>query len=354
MNAGDRRWHDLLTEYALGSLEAEDVAGVEAYLASSSEGRAELRAIRAALVEMTEALPQHAPSGSTWEGLEAAFLAETQAERTQPQAGGVKVPQGAPDRRRLRGPSRPGRPFTPRYGWLAAACFALLSVGLATWGTQSLRSQQAMALSQQQLAEFLAAPTMQKVALYGAVAEEGQEVGLGSVLLLGERALVVLSERLAPGLAYQAWGHDSNDWTPGGDQRLTSLVVSSDPVFEVATGSFAAMYLSAEPRGGSDQPTRPIARLSLLDPVADRPLVVLQPQPGSVVAGGTIVHGLVDGSVNALSYRLGDGEAIELRVAGNRFSFTVPALPAGSSSLVITATLRDGSSLSESLWLTGP
>jgi hypothetical protein len=328
----DEALFELLPEYALGALPPEDAQAVEALLERSAEARAELRALRAALVAVAEALPQHAPSGAVWEKLEATFAAEVGAE-----AGALST---------LR--DRPPPPRSPLYAWLAAACFALFGMGAGLWGLENFRAAQGAQQAQQLVAAYLSTPDVQRVALYDA------QAALGSVLLAGERALFVLADAPGPQRAYQAWGHSATDWEPGGSERLTSLAVSDGPVFEVVTASFAALYLSVEPPGGSDQPTRPLARVSLVAPVSERPITLLQPAPGAAQSGTVIVRGLVSSAVRDLAYRLNGSEPRPVSLAGSAFTFTLTGLPPGESVLVLTATLRDGGEAEERVTLEVP
>ncbi len=143
------------------------------------------------------------------------------------------------------------------------------------------------------------------------------------------------------GQSYQAWGHTSDDWEPGSRERLTSLGVSGDPVFEVAARPYAALYLSLEPAGGSPQPTYPISRVSLLEPVATSPLSVTSPADGAVIdQANVIVTGVVDASVTNLSYVL-NGETRRTTTVGTRFAFTA-ALRRGENTLVVRAESPEG------------
>ncbi|MBA2667222.1 MAG: anti-sigma factor [Trueperaceae bacterium] len=340
--------HDDLTAYALGELEAADARRVEDYLAWSDAGRAEVRAIGAALVAVVEAVPQRAPSPVVWGRVEAAVAEERRKESAATAGRRRHTPASAAGRARRRW-------ARPASGWLAAACLALLSVTAGVGGLLGVRSASAeTAARERRVSEALSAPDMQRVVLYGAAEPGGPETALGSVVLRGDRALFVMTEGAGRGRAYQAWGHRSLDWEPGGDDRLTSLGTSTSSVLDVPITSFAALYLSREPSRGSDQPTVPLARVSLIDPIADRPLTIVQPTSGAAASGSMIVRGLVDTSVASVTYRLNEEGAIDVAVVGGRFTFTIPGLSAGEHALVVTATLRTGGAVEERIRLVAP
>ena len=237
-----------LTDYALGLLGPDEVAELEALLKRSEAARADLKSLNASLVTLTEALPPLEPPMRAWDAL--------QARLESSPAATPAVTSTAP-------PVRQRPPSRPYLGWALAACLALVAAGELVW-VQRLQQQLNLA-SQQQVrettlvADFLSAPQVKKISLYGR-----QREGLGSVLARPSGgALFVLGKAPPPGQSYQAWGHVGNDWEPGSDEQLTSLEVSNSPVFEVATQKFTALYLSLEPVGGSPQPTYPISRVSL-------------------------------------------------------------------------------------------
>lgn len=302
-----------LAEYALGTLEPAEAAGVEALLARSAEARAELRSLREAIVGLTESLPPVQPPAHVWERLQARL------ERTETATPPVVV---LPHK-------RPG----PGYlGWALAACLSLLALGEGLWLSSSRTAYREAEREAYLVTEFLAAPEVEKITLYGR-----ERKGIGNVLTRADgEALFVLAQAPAANRVYQAWGHSSDDWEPGSDARLTSLGVSDDRVFEVATQKFAALYLSLEPAGGSPQPTFPLSRISLTEPVTTAPLRITVPANGAVIEGErVIVSGVVASNVTNLSYVL-NGEPRQTTVVGSRFSFTAPLKP-GANTLVVRA-----------------
>lgn len=349
MTADDSATHDLLVEYALDALEPRRLAEVGALLASSASARDELRAIQAELVTMVEALPQHAPSDDVRGSVVAAVAAEARARAVRPPARRA----GSTRPRSPRTPRRPGPLARRPIAWIAAFA-VVVTLGVGVWGGVALRTIDRLTHERQRIAAALNDPSMQRVALFGTPEPGGSEVALGTVLRDDGRAVFVLLDAPPRGAVYQAWGHTSNEWEPGGDERLTSLHVSRTPVFEVETGPFAALYLSVEPRGGSDQPTHPVARVSLLDPVADRPLVIVQPESGAATQGSVIVQGVVDSTVASVRYSLNDGAPVDVAVAGSRFVFTLADLRPGLNTVSVSATLRSGETLNEVVHVTAP
>ena len=315
-----------LTDYALGLLGPDEVAELEALLKRSEAARADLKSLNASLVTLTEALPPLEPPVRAWDAL--------QARLESSPAATPAVTSTAP-------PVRQRPPSRPYLGWALAACLALVAAGELVW-VQRLQQQLNLA-SQQQVrettlvADFLSAPQVKKISLYGR-----QREGLGSVLARPSGgALFVLGKAPPPGQSYQAWGHVGNDWEPGSDEQLTSLEVSNSPVFEVATQKFTALYLSLEPVGGSPQPTYPISRVSLSGPAATTPLQITSPTDGAVLdRASVIVTGAVAADITDLSYTLNGAEK-QTTTAGNRFSFTASLEP-GTNTLVVRAAGPQG------------
>ncbi|ACO48134.1 hypothetical protein DEDE109153_08235 [Deinococcus deserti] len=299
---------DRLEEYVLGTLSPDEQSQVEAELEHSPAGRAQVRALREALVALAEAAPVHpAPSGS-WAAIESRLRTQTPLI-SQRRRSAWPFPQG----------------------WLAVACTTLL-VGGALGGLRTYDMYQQTAGDRALLVAFLAHPEVRRLPL-----RAGGET-IGSVLMRGQRALFVVSRTLPPGQAYQAWGHTQADWQPGGRERLVSLRVSRDGVFEVETKRFVALYLSREPGGGSVQPSRALSRVNLAAaPTPDR-LTVSQPLDGTVVTTHqVIVSGTAPSDVTTIAYRLNSGSLRSSAVAEGRFTFTVLGLKSGENRIEVRA-----------------
>ncbi len=321
----NQKVYEMLAEYALGTLSPAEVARVEVLLDHSEEARAELRELRTTLVRLTQSLPPVPPPEHVWEGLQARLEARSSVVPVTDAALPPIVslpPRASGSRRSVQG----------YLGWMLAACLALVAVGEGLWLSASRGLYREAEREAVLVAEFLAAPDIERIPLYGRSRE-----GIGSVLSRADgKALFVLGEAPALGKTYQAWGHTSDSWTPGSSDRLTSLGVSDDAIFEVGTQSFAALYLSLEPAGGSSQPTYPLSRVSLTEPAAYSPLSITSPANGTVVTReSVIVTGTVDGTVDRLSYVL-NGEEHETPLTGTRFAFTA-TLEEGVNSLTVRA-----------------
>lgn len=324
------RVRDNLAEYVLGTLEASELDEVEAYLARSADARAEVRQLRASLVTLTESLPSAAPKAEVWVNIQANLATERLPTDSEPASDArplvtVLHPRTWPSRMN-------------QLGWQLAACFCLIAVGSLFWGFQNYRAYQKTVGEALLIAAFLAEPQVQKVTLQGP-----DNQGLGGVLLEPEgRALFVLDQAPARGQAYQAWGHTSSDWEPGSSEQLVSLEVSKDNVFAVATQEFAALYLSLEPSQGSLQPTHPLSRVSLSEPVPATALEIADPVDGAtLVSDSVIVSGPVGDGVTDLSYTLNGSTPIQTSVAANRFIFTVTGLQKGANTIEVTAAVDD-------------
>lgn len=318
-----------LPEYALGTLGPAETAQVEALLAKSEEARAELRQHQETLVALTEGLPPVQPPADVWHKIQAEL---EPVATTTPTV--LPAPRGAPRSTWL--------------GWALAACLSVVAVGELIWVGTSQAAHREARREAVLVTDFLTSPEVQKFTLRGR-----QRQGIGSVLTRpGGEALFVLGEPPPEGQSYQAWGHGSDDWEPGSGEQLTSLEVSGDSVFVVDTGTFGALYLSLEPEGGSPQPTYPLSRVALGEPVAGSPLEISAPADGSVIEGErVIVSGVVDTNVTNLSYVL-NGETRQTTAVGTRFTFTA-TLRRGENTLVVRATGPEGT-VTEALTLIRP
>lgn len=324
--------HDMLAEYVLGTLEPAEAAKVEVLLARSEAARAELRTLRDSFVTLTETLPPVQPSAGVWDKLQIRLEPPLTVTPTQPPF--IHMPKRLPN--------------SGYFAWGLAACLALVAVGELLWVNASQRAYQQVQREAVLVTDFLSAPETQRISLRGR-----ERQGIGSVLTHPDgAALFVLSESPPEGRSYQAWGHTSDDWEPSSRERLTSLSISDDQVFEVDAENYVALYLSLEPTGGSPQPTYPVSRVSLREPVATSQLSITAPADGSVVEGeNVIVTGVVDTNVTNLSYVL-NGTTRQTTTVGTRFTFTA-TLRRGENTLVVRAEGPAGT-VTEALTLTRP
>ena len=338
---------DLLPDYVLGLLSPGEVERVEAHLAGCAECQAEAWDLAAPLAVLTEALPREKPPARILQAVKALNNADASVTLLPDIAEPVKqdVSRAVDEARdtQVRAPiPLPGA----RYAWPLTAAFALvLALGSLLWGFGTYGTLQQVRADERLLSAYLARPEVRKVVLENALESERTEP-IGSALLVsGERpagVLFVLSESAPQGRTYQAWGHTSGDWDPAGGEGLTSLLTSQDAVFEVEAGGFSSLYLSLEPVGGSPQPTNPLSKVSLLNPVADVPIEITTPEEGSATSSDSlIVSGVIDPSLTGLRYTLNGGEPTRVTAANNRFSFTVSGLVAGRNTVRVFADQAD-------------
>ena len=344
MNAqSERHPTALLPDYILGLLTPEETAVVEAHLETCALCQEETWALAEPLVALTEALPKERPPERIWQNIQdelthSALLPEIAAPSSERSSREVKPSASSP------------APRSATYAWPLTAAFALvLALSSLLWGARSYDALQQVRANEALLSTFLVRPQIQKVVLEN-VLSSNRTQPLGSALFVPEqrpgaddKVLFILQEDPPAGRTYQAWGHTSSDWDPQRGETLTSLRTSRDNVFEVDAQGFASLYLSLEPVGGSAQPTNPLSKVSLLNPVASAPLEITSPEEGASVSTPTlIVSGVVDPSITGLSYTLNGGESTETTVANNRFNFTVSGLEEGRNTLEVRAVSETG------------
>ena len=335
-----------LPDYLMGELHPEEVTELETHLEGCEACREELARLAAPVGAMTEAFPQERPPERVWQGLQARFLREVASQGEVQEA---EHEPGTEEMQVLTEPARAPYPY-PSYGWLLAACLALVMTGGSLfWGYRNFQAYQQVRTDVRLLTDFLARPQVQRVVLENVVGSDRSE-SPGSLLLTPEGdALFVLSEAAPPGRAYQAWGHISSDWDLERGEELTSLRLSEGSVFEVPSSGFASLYLSLEPARGSPQPTEPLSKVSLLTPRSDTTVRITNPEADTALSSNSvIVSGTVNESVTGLRYTVDGGEATEVTFANNRFSFTVTGLAAGESTVRVTATAA-GETFSDSV-----
>ncbi len=328
---------DLLNDYVLGTLTPSERLEVKAYLATSAEARAEEKVLRESLEAVTDSLHEIPVPKNAWAKIQAGLeqdrsiqnkIAEDKSVET---SGKIIHDQSS---------KRPYWWTSERAAWLTAACFALIGFLAGWWGFSNYQAYQQVRTDRELVTAYLSNTNAQRVSLIGENFSD-----LGSVLVSDEKALFVLASVPVGGQTYQAWGHTNAAWEPGSTEQLTSLQVSNDTIFEISTGEFAALYLSLEPAGGSPQPTQPLTRVSLRNPVATSPLEITQPVGGAMVDSSTvIVSGLIDNTVTALRYSVNGNEAVETTFANQRFTFTVE-LAVGQNTIVVEAQRGSGESV---------
>ena len=352
---------DLLPDYVLGLLTPEEVQAVEAHLEGCTECQEEAWDLAEPLVMLTEARldMSHEPPERILQAVKAALASDApllpeiaapseEAQREKVQREVQEVGTGLP----VQSPTR--------YIWPFATAFALvLALSSLLWGVRTYDTLQQVRADERLLSSYLGRPEVQKVVLENVLASERTEP-IGSALLTStsqgasdEEVLFVLAQDAPRGRTYQAWGHTSSDWDPERGEDLENLLTSESSVFEVEAEGFASLYLSLEPAGGSLQPTNPLSKVSLLNPVADAPIEITMPEDGATVSSDSlIVSGVVDPSIRGLSYTLNGGEPTQTSAANNRFSFTVSGLDEGRNTVDVSAENADGESVTASVRVT--
>jgi anti-sigma-K factor RskA len=228
---------DLLTAYALGVLEPEEIARVSELLEQHPEWRPTLDELRATVGLLPYGLPGAEPAP----GLR---------QRTLDYAAGRS-------RRPVRAPERGLRRWLAALGGVAAA--ATLAAGLAWGQLQSARADLARAeaeLASLRSAQQQVAATLAQARPLVALSGPG---GRGSVLRTSAGVTVVAAKlpALAPGRTYQLWlirgGKPAGVGTFGVDaQGFGMLTLGSADLAPQATDTFA---VTDEPAGGSPGPT---------------------------------------------------------------------------------------------------
>jgi len=221
--------------YALGALDADDVAALETHLERCASCRAELAEYRAISESLLAAVPPKQPS---------AML----RKRLQSQLPSVR------------------RISSPKFTWniyrfaAGVAVIALLALNLLSLNqTHQIRTQQAELVNQMNDAQvalaMLSYPGVERLPV------EGEDL-TGSFLLDGDRNIAALIVWNMPQLSeeqtYQAWLIDPQGgrisagiFSPQTDQTYTTQIFTTDKGFS----NYVGIGVTVEPAGGSDQPT---------------------------------------------------------------------------------------------------
>ena len=221
--------HDLTAAYALDALGEEERETYEAHLGLCGPCREEL----ASLGETAAALALAVVSPPPPAHLRERILTTAAADREN------VVPL----------PVR--RPWLIRSTAAAASIAACVAVGLGIWAatlTHSLDRARATSARAQAIAQVLANPSSQRIALHG---------GSGTLAVdpTGRGVLIVSRLPAAPsGHTYEAWVIP-----PGGMPRKAGLFASSGPTTLVPLANVpkgAVVAATVERAGGTDQPTQ--------------------------------------------------------------------------------------------------
>jgi anti-sigma factor RsiW len=223
---------ELLALYALGGLESEAVARVEAHLAGCAACRTEAEAMRAVVGALAQSAPAHRPG-------------EAVRARVMQRIG-----------HRSHRPAE--RPAAARLTWAFAALSAVVIVALLGWNL-SLNAQlnrlREQVAAQQKLMGLVTSPTTQAIDL-AAPAQPATASGRAYIEATSQTVVVVV-QHLRPldaNQTYQAWVIG-----PGGPVSAGLFAVNAAgwgmTTLTLPYSPGSAIGISREPAGGSAQPT---------------------------------------------------------------------------------------------------
>lgn len=221
--------------YALGALDAEDVAALDAHLQTCSSCRDELAAYRAASDGLLMALPPQKPSAALRQRLQSRLPSAQKAARSRPNWSFSRVAVGI-----------------AIVLLLALNVFSILQV-------RALQSQQAQLTDQiqngQMALAMLSYPHTQSFPI-------NEESVTGSLLLDKEYNNAVLILRGLPSISddqtYQVWliAPDEERTSAGLLRPQTDLPFISEPIYSTQDlSNFVGIGMTVEPAGGSAHPT---------------------------------------------------------------------------------------------------
>jgi anti-sigma-K factor RskA len=222
----------LISAYALGALESDQVALAEQHIASSDECR---RAYEDAL-ETAAVLALAVADSEPPAELRGRIMAAARAERPP-----VASPAAPRRRRGLAGLLTPSSGFA-LIGVAAAIVFALIAVSQHNSASTARDRQDA-------LVAILSAPDARVVPL---ASTAGGPAG-GRIVVANDRAALVSSLKSPPaGHTYQAWG-----LRPGGAAPVPLPTFSRDGAVIILddVGSYDGIGVTVEPSGGSQAPS---------------------------------------------------------------------------------------------------
>lgn len=203
---------ELLPDYVLGLLEAEDQMAVEKAIEASPALQAELEELRATVFRLPDRLKPIAPPPSAWSQIQT---------RIHP------------------------KPNWMRWG-AAAAVLALLLLG--GWGFQQYQTNRHLQTEQYQIAEWVAIPKAHWRSF-------GTDKTYGTMIWKDGDCYMVMIEPPPKGKAYQAWGRKDDDIP-------ISLGVFRGRTFQTKYDGYKSVGVSLEPLGGSAKPSHPLGQVS--------------------------------------------------------------------------------------------
>lgn len=227
----DDRVHDLAPAYAVDALDESERTAFEAHLPACVDCADLVQELREAAVELTDDLEVAPPPDLRRRVLQAvaADQATGRAAHTA-SAGGEVVP--------LRVPTRPAR-------WVVAAAAALVVVA-GGWG----------------VSQVVGAGPAERIVVASDAREHSAstDVGIVAVISSADRDAAVLRlpedvDRPPEGRVYQAWFVGADGSARSAGVLTTEELEEGDVVLEGTPEGAAAVGLTLEPAGGSEQPT---------------------------------------------------------------------------------------------------
>ncbi|MDX1658683.1 MAG: anti-sigma factor [Nitriliruptorales bacterium] len=224
--------HTLTGAYALDALPEDERRDFERHLADCEACRREVEEFRATAAHLASAGHEEPPAG-----LKERVMAEVDTIRQDPPPTVVEMPK---------------RPMTQRLLTVAAVILAIAAIGLGVTVAGLNDRVEELETASAQMAEIMAAPDAETVALeteVGGVAQFVYSRSQGEAVFLA-KGLPTLSEDEV----YELWLIGADGPVPAGLFRPGERGATSQ-LLAGGVGSAQAVAVTVEPAGGSDQPT---------------------------------------------------------------------------------------------------
>ncbi|MFK5633894.1 anti-sigma factor domain-containing protein [Ornithinimicrobium sp. LYQ103] len=242
----DDQVHDLAAAYAVDAVDETERARFEAHLSTCPDCTAVVQELREAAVELSTDL-EVAPPADLRGRVLAAVAADAAAGRATEgtahtvHTGGDVVPLRASRRPAHRDAGRPARPAR----WLAAAAAAAVVV-VGGWG----------------VTQVLGADPAERIVAASDAREYSARTDVGTVEVISsadrDAAVLRLPSDVDPppeGSVYQAWFVGADGSARSAGVLTVEVLDEGDVVLEGTPEGAAAVGLTVEPAGGSQQPT---------------------------------------------------------------------------------------------------
>ena len=233
--------HDLAAPYALDALDLSERRRFEEHLSSCTACREEVAELQEAAVALSEGM-EHAPPAA----LRRRVLDQVAAEAAGPGADDARTAARAARRDADAARTQAGRRSTRRGWWLAAA--AAVVIGAGTWGAVELLDAPDPAsriVQAQDAREYDArTPEGEDLTVIASAAQDAAVLRLPSAL-----------GRPPEGKVYQAWYVGTDGAARSAGVLDEEAVEDGESVLEGSLAGAAAVAVTVEPEGGSQQPT---------------------------------------------------------------------------------------------------